>query len=204
MRSYRIILADDHILIRRGIRKIIEEVAGLEVVGEAGDGIELLELLNTVVPDLVILDISMPNMRGLEAIREIKMKCPDVKVLVLSMHREYLYQALSAGANGYLLKEDAEKDLFTAIENIRHKKIFLSPGLREELLDDRSHSSEPLTLRERQVIKLIAEGNPNKTIAEILFISVRTVENHRASIMDKLNFKNTVDLIKYAIQKGYV
>lgn len=204
MGRYRIILADDHVLIRRGIRKIIEEVADLEIVGEAGDGIELLLLLNAAVPDMVVLDISMPNMRGIEAISEIKLKCPDVKVLILSMHKEYLYQALSAGANGYLLKEDAEKDLFTAIENIRHKRIYLSPGLRGELLADRSHSSESLTVREREVIKLIAEGKTNKEIAELLFISVRTVENHRASIMNKLNLKNSADLIKYAIQKGYI
>jgi DNA-binding NarL/FixJ family response regulator len=204
MGSYKIILADDHALIRRGIRKILEEAAGLEVVGEAGNGIELLELLSAVVPQMVILDISMPGMRGIEAISEIKIKCPEVKVLILSMHKEYLYQALSAGTNGYLLKEDAEKDLFTAIETIRNKRIYLSPGLREELLTDRAHSPEDLTLREREVIKLIAEGNSNKKIAELLFISVRTVENHRAGIMGKLNLKNAVDLIKYAIQKGYV
>jgi len=204
MGRYRIILADDHALIRRGIRKIIEEVADLEVVGEAGNGIELLLLLNTVVPDMVILDISMPNMRGIEAISEIKVKCPDVKVLILSMHKEYLYHALSAGANGYLLKEDAEKDLFTAIENIRHERIYLSPSLRGELLEDRAHTAEPLTVREREVLKLIAEGKTNKEIAELLFISVRTVERHRSSIMDKLNLKNSADLIKYAIQKGYI
>lgn len=204
MGGYKIILADDHALIRRGIKKLIQGVADLQIVGEAGNGIELLELLNTVVPDMVILDISMPKMRGIEAISEIKLKCPDVKVLILSMHKEYLHHALAAGANGYLLKEDAEKDLFTAIKNIRNKRMYLSPHLVEWRLADESFSVEPLTVRERQVLKLIAEGNSNKEIARLLFISIRTVENHRASIMGKLNLKNSVDLIKYAIQKGYI
>jgi DNA-binding NarL/FixJ family response regulator len=202
--SYKIIIADDHALIRRGLRKIIEGVADLEIVGEAGNGLELLELLKTVLPDMVILDISMPKMRGIEAINEIKLKCPGLKVLVLSMHTEYVHQAVTAGANGYLLKEDAEKDLFSAITSIRNRRIYLSPRLIEGRLTDGTFSSDPLTVREREVIKLIAEGNSNKKIAELLFISVRTVETHRSSIMGKLDLKNSVDLVKYAMQKGYV
>ncbi len=207
MGGYRIVLADDHILIRHGLRKIIESVADLEVAGEAGDGLELLELLNGTVPHMAILDISMPNLRGIDAIAGIKMKHPDVKILILSMHKEYLSQALSAGADGYLLKEDADSELFSAIEHIRKGKIYLSPRLREFVGERIGGSleplSEPLSTRERDVLKLIAGGKSNKEIAETLFISIRTVESHRASIMGKLGLKNAADLIKYAMQRGY-
>ena len=213
MSPYRIILADDHVMFRQGIKNILEKDNGLEVVGEVGDGLRLLELLKKTASDMVILDISMPNLRGLEAIREIKMIFPDVKVLILSMHRdkEYVYSAVSAGAEGYLLKEDADTELFAAIEKIRQKGHYLSPLLFEELTDElfKAHHKgqltpqyEPLTLREREVLKLIAEGTSNKEIADLLFISVRTVEHHRANIMRKLNIRNAVNLVKYAIHKG--
>ncbi len=216
MRSYRIVLADDHVLVRQGLRRIIEEKAELEVIGEANDGIELLSLLGEVVPDLVILDIFMPNLRGIEAIHEIKKIHPDMKILILTMHRdkEYLYLALSAGAKGYLLKEDADKELFSAIEKIRQGKTYVSPYFSEHVIDDlvqvgRRETKpileiDPLTFREREVLKLIAEGKSSKEIATLLFISVFTVNNHRASIMEKLNLKKATDLVKYAIQKGYV
>jgi DNA-binding NarL/FixJ family response regulator len=211
---YRIILADDHVLFRQGIRNILEKDKGLEVIGEAGDGLKLLELLKKVTPDMVILDISMPNLRGLEATREIKTILPDVKVLILSMHRdkEYMYSAISAGAEGYLLKEDADTDLFSAIQKIRQNGHYISPLLFGELTSElfQAHLSgqpatqyDPLTTREREVLKLIAEGNSNKEIADLLFISIRTVENHRANIMRKLNIRRPTDLIKYAISKGY-
>jgi DNA-binding NarL/FixJ family response regulator len=200
---YRIVLADDHAMMRQGLRKIMEGVADLEVIGEAGDGIELLALLERVIPHMVILDISMPNLRGIEALRQIKMKYPEVKVLILSMHKEYLYQGFSAGADGYLLKEDADRELFSAIENIRQGRTYLSPRLTGRLLEDRAPSSEGLSVREKEVLRLIVEGKSNKEIAEILFISVRTVESHRANVMAKLNLNSTADLVKYAIQKGY-
>jgi two-component system, NarL family, response regulator NreC len=211
---YRIILADDHILFRQGIRNILEKNKQIEVVGEAGDGLELLELLKKVTPDMVILDISMPNLRGLEATREIKMVSQDVKVLILSMHKdkEYVYSAISAGAEGYLLKEDADTDLFAAIEKIRQDGHYISPLLFGEMTSELFHAHlsgqaapqyDPLTTREREVLKLIAEGNSNKEIADLLFISIRTVENHRASIMRKLSIRKPTDLIKYAISKGY-
>ncbi|KAF0219145.1 MAG: LuxR family transcriptional [Geobacteraceae bacterium] len=204
MDRYRIVLADDHVLIRQGLGGLIKGVADLEVVGEAGDGIELLALLKSVIPHMVILDISMPHLRGIEAVRAIKGNYPAVKILVLTMHREYVQQALAAGADGYLLKEDADRDLFSAIENIRQGRVYLSPRLAGELLGNRAPSAEPLSNREKEVLKLIAEGKSNKEIAETLFISARTVESHRASILDKLKSKNTADLVKYAIQKGYV
>ncbi|MBI5634512.1 MAG: response regulator transcription factor [Nitrospirae bacterium] len=214
--TYRVVLADDHTLFRRGLKSIIESVAGLQVIGEAGDGLELLNLLRTMTPELVIVDISMPNLRGIEAVREIRKQYPDMKVLVLTMHkdRSYLHQAISAGADGYLLKEDADPDLFLAIERIRQGKIYVSPHLEEGMIEDwvqirrgnvsRSSQIEVLTPREKEVIKLIADGKSSKEIGELLLISVRTVERHRANIMDKLQLKKTADLVKYAIQEKYI
>jgi DNA-binding NarL/FixJ family response regulator len=212
---YRIVLADDHAMFRQGIRNILESVEGLEIVGEASDGLILLDLLRQGTPDMVILDISMPHLRGLEATREIKMISADVKVLILTMHKDkdYLYSALTAGAEGYLLKEDADTDLFAAIEKIRNNGCYISPLLSGEVAFDlvqASHKgelsslSDPLTTREREILKLIAEGISNKEIADLLYISSRTVENHRANIMRKLNIKQTANLVKYAIDKGYI
>jgi len=211
---YRIVLADDHVMFRQGIKNILEKDKGLEVIGEAGDGLKLLELLNKATPDMIILDISMPNLRGIEAAREIKIILPEVKVLILSMHKdkEFVYSAISAGAEGYLLKEDADTELFAAIEKIRQEGRYISPLLLGDLTDELFQTrqkgqltpqDEPLTTREREVLKLIAEGTSNKEIADLLFISVRTIENHRANIMRKLNIKSTANLIKYAIRKGY-
>jgi DNA-binding NarL/FixJ family response regulator len=204
MGGYLIVLADDHALFRQGLRKIIEGVADLEVVGEAGDGLELLSLLQTTIPHLLILDISMPRLRGIEAMREVKKSFPAVQVLVLTMHREYLHQALSAGAQGYLLKEDADRELFSAIDKIRLGRRYISPRLREELAEDEVPVPEPLSARETEILNLIAEGKSNREIAEILLISVRTVEAHRATILSKLNLRNTADLVRYAIEKGFV
>jgi DNA-binding NarL/FixJ family response regulator len=213
---YRIVLADDHVLVRQGLKRILEGMAGLEVVGEASDGLDLLNLLSRVTPHMVILDIFMPNLRGIEAIHEIKKIHPDVKVLILTMHKdkEYLYLALSAGAKGYLLKEDADKELFSAIEKVQQGKTYISPYFSEDVVDDlvqigRADGKaifeiDPLTSREREVLKLIAEGKSSKEIAALLFISVFTVNNHRASIMEKLNLNKATDLVKYAIRKGYI
>lgn len=214
MNSYRIVLADDHVMFRQGIKNILEKDKDLEVIGEVSDGLKLLELLKKVTPDMVILDISMPNLRGIEATKEIKMISQGIKVLILSMHKdkEYVYHAISAGAEGYLLKEDAHTELFAAIEKIRQGEHYISPLLSEDLTQEfartyhkgqLSKPFEPLTVREREILKLVAEGVPNKEIADLLFISVRTVENHRANIMRKLNISNTANLIKYAIRKGY-
>jgi DNA-binding NarL/FixJ family response regulator len=211
---YRIVLADDHVLLRQGLKRILEKMANLEIVGEAGDGLQLLNLMHKLTAHMIILDISMPNLRGIEAIHEIKAIHPGMKILVLTMHKdkEYLHQAISAGADGYLLKEDADTELFSAIETVREGKIFVSPHLSEDLVDEwakirRGESkpvskSERLTTRENEILKLIAEGKSNKEIADLLFISVRTVEHHRASIMNKLNLKKTAELVKYAIEKG--
>ncbi len=202
MINFSIVLADDHVLFRRGILKIIQEVDGFEVVGEAGDGLELLELLKTTSPDLIILDISMPNLRGLEATEEIKRQYPQVKVLLLTMHKKksFVQLGLKAGADGFLLKEDADSELFRAIKTIRKGNFYLSPLLANIMRDLAlvESETEKLTRREREVLKLLAEGKKSQEIAALLYISPTTVRTHRYSIMRKLNLKSLADLIRYA------
>ena len=210
---YRIVLTDDHMIVRQGIKRMIEEKADLTVVGEASDGLELLSLLKILDTDLVILDISMPRLRGIEAIRELKKSFPNVKVLVLTMYKDkdLLHQAISSGADGYILKENSDKELYFAIEKIRQGEIYICPGLAG-LADDLAQTSrkifkpllEPLTKRESEVLRLIAEGKSNKEIANLLFISIRTAQNHRFNIMNKLGIKKTAELVKYAIHQGYI
>ncbi len=215
MEPYRIVLADDHGLFRGGLKRILAEMPGLEVIGEADDGLALLSLLNKLTPHLVILDISMPNLRGIESVREIKGRHPDVKVLMLTMHKDIdlLSQALAAGADGYMVKEDTEGGIFSAIETIRLGRTYVSQLLSSQLADSLSQilrgggkfpCDEPLTVREREVVKLVAEGKSNREIADLLHISVHTVERHRANVMQKLGFRKTADVVKYAIQRGLV
>ena len=214
--SYRIYLADDHAMVREGIKLVLAQRPDYEIAGEASDGLELLAMLKRgTPPDAIILDISMPKLRGIEAIRDIKSISPETKVLVLTMHKDEdsLRQAFVAGANGYLLKEDVAKALFAALESIRKGEIFVSELLGVELKDAwvrifRENRGIPdmdiLTAREIEVLKLIAEGKSNREIAELLFISARTVDHHRARIMEKLRLKGTAELTKYAINRGYV
>ena len=214
--SYRIYLADDHAMVREGIKLVLAQRPDYEIAGEASDGLELLAMLKRgTPPDAIILDISMPKLRGIEAIRDIKSINPETKVLVLTMHKDEdsLRQAFVAGANGYLLKEDVAKALFAALESIRKGEIFVSELLGVELKDAwvrifRENRGIPdmdiLTAREIEVLKLIAEGKSNREIAELLFISARTVDHHRARIMEKLRLKGTAELTKYAINRGYV
>jgi len=208
MDAYTIILADDHPMFREGIRKIIERIEGALITGEANDGLELLELLKKSIPNLVILDISMPNLRGLEAIREIKKTYPQVKVLVLTMHKkkEFLRQALRDGADGFLLKEDAGSELIRAVQTVRNGGKYLSPLLSSVLtsLAVEEEKTEVLTMREREVLKLLAEGKRTKEIAAALYISPHTVRRHRSNIMEKLNIQNLADLVKYAISQSYI
>jgi DNA-binding NarL/FixJ family response regulator len=219
MNPYLIVLADDHMMFRQGVRRILEEIPAFRVAGEVKDGLELLRLLQTAPPHLVILDISMPNLRGIEATREIKKSHPDMKVLILTMHKdkEYLYHALGAGADGYILKEDADDELVAAIESIRKGNVYISSLLSSQVSQlivqsSRSTSSaaedlsktEPLSNREREVLKLIAEAKSSKEIADLLCISIRTVQHHRSNIMKKLDIKKSTDLVRYAIRKGYV
>jgi DNA-binding NarL/FixJ family response regulator len=213
MIMYKIVLAEDHVLVREGIKKIIEALPGLHIVGEVGDGLELLELLKGLAVDMVILDISMPSLPGIEVTREIKKVYPAVKVLILTMHKkkEYLNNAIAAGVDGYLLKEDAPKELLNAIDKIRQGMIYVSPLLSSDLAalyvqsrrPDQDEPLEPLSPREIEIITLIAEGKSSKEIASILFLSFRTIQNHRTKIMKKLNLKKNTDLVRYAIRKGY-
>jgi DNA-binding NarL/FixJ family response regulator len=214
--SYRIYLADDHAMVREGIRLVLAQRPEYEIAGEASDGLELLTMLKrNTPPDAIILDISMPKLRGIEAIRDIMNISPGTKVLVLTMHKDEdsLRQAFVAGASGYLLKEDVAKALFAALDSIRKGEIFVSELLGVQLKDAwvRIFSEnrgvpdmDVLTAREIEVLKLIAEGKSNREIAELLFISARTVDHHRAKIMEKLRLKGTAELTRYAINRGYV
>jgi DNA-binding NarL/FixJ family response regulator len=210
----KIVLADDHAMLRQGIRKIIEEEDNLEVVGEVGDGLELIEFLNHNRANLVLLDISMPNVRGIEVISEIRRAQPGVKVIMLTMHnsREYLYAAISAGADGYLLKENSDDELLSAIDQVLNGETYVSSTLAAEFSEDlmkfyRKNKKLPfehLTNREREILKMVAEGKTSREIGDLLYISLRTVEHHRANIMRKMKFRSGADLIKYALDKGYV
>jgi two-component system, NarL family, response regulator NreC len=214
MNPYRILLVDDHTMFRLGLKRIIERNANLEVIGEAGDGLELLRLLRRNKPDMVVLDISMPSLGGIEAVHEVKAIDPDISVLILTVHREmeFVSAAVAAGARGYLLKEDSDRQLFSAIEKIRQGGIYLSPKLTDQVMSEwtetcRQNSKpatgiHPLTVREREVLKLTAEGKSAKEIADLLNISCRTVEHHRTHIMAKLKLKGTAELVNYAISKG--
>ena len=203
MDGYRIVIADDHPLFRQGLTRIIDGVSDLEVVGEAGNGSELLELLAATSPRLVVLDLSMPGLHGLEAIRLTRQEFPEVKMLVLTMHREYLPEALAAGAAGYLVKEDAARELFLALESIRQGEIYVSRRLREQ---GRGAPAGPraLTRREGEIMQHIVRGSSSRAISELLSLSVRTVEAHRAAILHKLNLKNTAELVRYALENGYL
>jgi DNA-binding NarL/FixJ family response regulator len=212
MEPYRIVLADEHVLFRQGVKKIISDIPGMQVVGEANDGLEAIALIKEMLPDLAVLDISMPCLSGIEAAREVKKFLPNIKILILTMHKnkEYLYHAIAAGAQGYLLKEDSDEELFAAIETIRKGAIyvtkslsvFVSSGISSLLLGEERTIPGSLTLREREIVKLIAEGKTNSEIATVLYISTRTVETHRANIMNKLALKNTAELVRYAVQNG--
>ena len=207
MTPYLVVLADDHLLFRQGVKKIIEEVEDLQVVGEANDGLELLDLLKKTHPDLVILDIAMPNLRGLEAAREIKGLYPQVKVLLLSMHKKriFLQEAIEAGVEGFLVKEIADTELVQAIQTIRKGQKFFSPLISDKLADlaRQPEATDPLSKREKEVAKLLAEGKSSKEIAELLYISKHTVRRHRDNIMKKLALKSLADLVRYALIQGY-
>ena len=214
MRYYTIILADDHAMLREGIRNLIDSVDGLKVIGEVGDGLKLLKLVKKSPPDMVILDISMPGMRGIEAAREILAQSPDIHILILSMHKreEFLSMALAAGAKGYLLKEDSGDELLEAIASIRNGQTYLSKKLAGEYPSaiisicrgDPPAGQDPLTRRERQVLQMIVEGHTDRQISDKLCISVRTVHRHHANIRTKLNLKRTAELVRYAISQGYL
>ena len=210
----RILLADDHALVRRGLRLVLEAEPDIEVVGEAGDGAAAIALALDTPADLAILDISMPRMTGLQAAAEIRRRKPELRCLMLSMHENerYLYEALKAGAAGYVRKEVADRDLVDAVRAAMRGEPFLYPGamtpLIEEYLrqarDEPTIREDPLTPREREVLKLIAESRSTKQIATALVISEKTVERHRENILDKLGMHDRVELTRYAIRTGLI
>ena len=200
MGKIKVLVADDHTILRQGIKSLLDNQEGIEVIGEAKDGREALRIIEETLPDVILMDIAMPGLNGLEATRRIKKKFPRMKVLVLTMYtnEEYIFQILNAGANGYLVKETAFQDLISAIKAVYKNEAFMSPSISKKVInsyikraqDDEEKTCEILTTREREILQLIAEGNSSKKIAEALFISPKTVETHRTHIMDKLNIHN--------------
>jgi len=211
--SIRILLADDHKITRQGLRSLLEKELDMEVVAEAQDGRTAVLLVRQVWPNLVIMDVSMPDLNGVEATRQIVAAAPNVKVIALSMHSDTLFVAemLKSGANGYLLKDCAFEELARAIRTVMEGKTYLSPSISGVVVDDYLHqlskttlsSSDVLTSREREVLQLLAEGKTTKQIALKLHISIKTVETHRRQIMEKLNIHSVAELTKYAIRKGF-
>jgi DNA-binding NarL/FixJ family response regulator len=216
MASYRLVLADDHALFREGLKLVLGQKPEFAVAGEANDGLELLAMLrHKPLPDLVILDVSMPKLRGIEAIREIKSISEKIRILVLTMHKDerLLCESFIAGADGYLLKENVTTELFKAIDAVLRGDGHISSLMDRELKGAWINlfrqqkvvmPDDNLSTREKEVLKLVAEGSSNKEIADKLNISVRTVDHHRASLIEKLNLKGTAELIRYAISKGYI
>jgi len=207
VKTYKILLADDHILFREAVRETLKKVSWIKVIGGVGDGLELLNFLEKSTPDLVVLDISMPKMQGLDAAIKIKTQYPDLKILILTMHKsgEYLRRALGAGVEGYLLKENALSDLLGAIETICRGETYISSLIGGTVIRDQMGlGRESLTSREIEILKLVGSGKSSKEIAGLLSISIMTVFNHRVRIKNKLRIKKNAELIKYAIENGYV
>lgn len=209
-KSTRILLADDHSLVRQGFRRILEAQPDLEIVGEASDGREAVELTEKLKPDVVVMDVAMPGLNGIDATRRICESSPRTRVLALSMHRDSVYvrEILRAGARGYLLKDAIDADLVSAVRAVARGEGFLAPAIADSVLADyRQHVSDPidlLTAREREVLQLIAEGKTNKDIALLLNLSVYTVDSHRGRIMEKLNLHSAGELVRFAIRKGLI
>jgi two-component system, NarL family, response regulator NreC len=211
--TIHILLADDHTILRAGLKMMLNAQPDMEVIGEAQDGRHTIVEATRLRPDVVLMDITMPDMNGIEATRLIKKSLADVKVLVLTMHEneEYVFQALRAGASGYILKEAADTELINALHVVESGNFYLSPTAQSVMVGDylqRVHSGEEkdsyssLTEREREILKLVAEGFTNNQIAERLIISPKTVDTHRTHVMDKLNLHSRAELVKYAMRRG--
>jgi two-component system, NarL family, response regulator NreC len=215
MRKIRILLADDHQLMRSGVRLMLEREPDISVVGEASDGREAVSLVKTLKPEVVVMDIGMPNLNGIEAAYQMTQENPELAIVIVSMHSDesYVLRALKAGARGYLLKDSAEADLIKAVHVVYAGKSFFSPSVSKVLLDDyvrklrRSGTEDAydlLTPREREILQLIAEGKSNKDVANLLNLSVYTVESHRSNLMEKLNLRGLPELILYAVRRGII
>src|SRR5437762_1911126 len=213
MTQLRIMIVDDHAVVRRGVRALLESHPGWEVSGEATTGREALDLARRLQPDIVVMDLSLPELNGLDATRQILKESPRTEVLVLTMHQseELARNALQAGARGYVLKSDADQNLIAAVESLRQHKPFLTSAVTEFVLDDYVQrvaavdaGQLAVTPRERQIIQLLAEGNSNKESAVALGVSVKTIEAHRANVMRKLHLRSATDLVRYAIRNNIV
>ncbi len=211
--KHKVVIAEDHTILREGLRALLSASADFEIVGEAEDGRSAIQCVENVKPDLVLMDLSMPRMNGMEALREIKRLRPETKVLALTVHKaeEYVLATLDAGADGYVLKDATHTELVMAIKSVLMGKRYLSPGISEKVIEGylegrrtlKSRSPwDTLTQREREILKLVAEGYKNKDIADYLCISVKTVETHRANLMRKLDLHNVSALTALAMEKG--
>jgi two-component system response regulator NreC len=206
----RIVLADDHALVRQGFRMILEAQPDMEIVGQAGNGREAVELAEKLHPDVVVMDVAMPELNGTEATRRLAASTPRTRVLALSMHKDSVYvrEILRAGARGYLLKDSGDTDLVAAVRAVAKGEGYISPAVSDAVLSDyRKHVTDPLDLltgREREVLQSIAEGKTNKEIATALNLSVYTVEAHRGRIMEKLNLHSTGELVRFALRNGLI
>lgn len=211
----KVLIADDHAIVREGLRSLLEVQSDIDVAGEARTGNEVVEMAETLQPDIILMDITMPDMNGLEATRAIKRSNPEVKVLVLTMHEgdEYFFKLLDAGASGYLIKGCSSAELISALRAVQQGDVFLYPTMTKKLLGDylqrgrgtgEKDDADNLTNREREILRYIAEGNTNQEIADALVLSVATVQTHRANIMQKLGLHNSAELVKYAIRRGLI
>jgi DNA-binding NarL/FixJ family response regulator len=211
----RVLLADDHGIVRRGLHYLLERSPGFEVIGEAGDGREAVRLAEELNPDVIVMDIAMPNLNGIDATAQIVRRRPETGVIILSMHSDetYLVRALSAGAKGYLLKDSAEADLIRAVQAVSQGRPFFSPAIAQTLLEDYMRrlqqqnlkdSYDLLTDREKEVLQLLAEGKSNKEVASLLSLSLYTVETHRSNLMQKLNLHSTAEIVLYAVRKKII
>jgi two-component system, NarL family, response regulator NreC len=206
----RILLADDHAMVRKGFRMILEAQADMEIIGEAGNGREAVELAESLRPDLIVMDVAMPELNGIEATRRLAVSSPRTRVLALSMHKDSVYvrEILRAGARGYLLKDSIDSDLVNAVRSVAKGDGYLSPAVSDAVLSDyRRHVTDPLDLltsREREVLQMIAEGKTNKEVASTLNLSVYTIDAHRGKIMEKLNLHSTGELVRFAVRNGLI
>ncbi|HMF02436.1 MAG TPA: response regulator transcription factor [Terriglobia bacterium] len=215
MKKIRILIADDHGIVRKGLRLQLEQNNDFEVVGEATEGREAVRMAEELLPDVVIMDIAMPNLNGIQATTQVVKKNPQIGVIILSMYSDetYLMRTLAAGAKGYLLKDSADVDLHRAVEVVAQGKPFFSPAIADTLLEDYMRqlqqrglqdSYDLLTEREKEILQLLAEGKSNKDVAGILNLSTNTVETHRTRIMQKLDLHSTADIVLYAVRKGII
>jgi DNA-binding NarL/FixJ family response regulator len=219
MQTYKVFLADDHTLVRAGIRSLLEAIHGFEVIGESDNGRDALKLIEEHRPDIVLLDIAMPELNGLEAASRLNRDHPEISVIILSMHsnEEYVLQALRAGASGYLLKDSAPTELELALRSVARGETYLSPSISKHVVDDylrrvsnknvdqiKESGIQELTPRQREILQLIAEGNSTKEIAQKLIVSVKTIESHRIQLMERLGIHDIAGLVRYAIRMGIV